>query len=353
MKISVCMMVKDEEALLPLAIASVQGLADEIIVVDTGSTDDTVRLAGEYGCKVLTGGDRRHKAQERNRGIEAASGNWVVILDADERIADPVYLRQAIETTAADGLYIQVHFMDATNRPTLKYQLLRVFKRGLYEYKYRAHETPIAVEVDQKEQTVPVVFEHRPPPNRSWKREHLLMLLLMDVEENQGDFRSQYYLAREYYYMGAWNAALEATARLGVCPLARNENDLTEAFAFSAECYWNLGRRQEALSAIGMAIQRQPQRREWRGRLAEYMLDMGEAKRASDVVIQALQLPEPTSGYVDPRWYGAHIYDLAARCYWSDGHPGLGLHYAQRAVELAPDDDRLRENLRWFESVEA
>jgi glycosyltransferase involved in cell wall biosynthesis len=101
MKISVCMITWNEETLLPVAIESVGGLADEIIVVDTGSSDKTIEVAQGLGCIVHTGADRMHKAESRNKAIEESTGDWVVILDADEQIADPAGLREFLETTDA------------------------------------------------------------------------------------------------------------------------------------------------------------------------------------------------------------------------------------------------------------
>jgi tetratricopeptide (TPR) repeat protein len=84
--LSVCMIAKNEGAKLPTALRSVQRIADDIVVVDTGSTDDTAAVASSFGARVLShpwGGDF---SAARNVSIEAAEGSWILCLDADEYV---------------------------------------------------------------------------------------------------------------------------------------------------------------------------------------------------------------------------------------------------------------------------
>jgi glycosyltransferase involved in cell wall biosynthesis len=82
--LSVCFIARNEERNLPRAIRSVQGVADEIIVADTGSTDRTVELAVELGAKVSHFVWCDDFAAARNFGLDRATGDWVLWLDADE-----------------------------------------------------------------------------------------------------------------------------------------------------------------------------------------------------------------------------------------------------------------------------
>lgn len=85
-RISLCMIVRDEEAMLPGCLASVRDQVDEIVVVDTGSQDATVQLATQAGARVLHFPWVDDFAAARNHGIERATGQWVLVLDADERL---------------------------------------------------------------------------------------------------------------------------------------------------------------------------------------------------------------------------------------------------------------------------
>jgi glycosyltransferase involved in cell wall biosynthesis len=83
--VSICMIAKDESELLPGALESVKGFADEIIVVDTGSTDNTVEIAESYGAKVYHHPWENDFSLHRNQAFGYATGDWCGIIDCDER----------------------------------------------------------------------------------------------------------------------------------------------------------------------------------------------------------------------------------------------------------------------------
>ena len=82
--LSLCMIVKDEESMLANCLKSVNGYVDEIIVVDTGSSDRTVEIAEEHGAKVFHHQWENDFSKHRNQAIGYASGDWILVLDADE-----------------------------------------------------------------------------------------------------------------------------------------------------------------------------------------------------------------------------------------------------------------------------
>jgi tetratricopeptide (TPR) repeat protein len=84
--ISVCMIVKNEELFMAQCLSSIQDVADEIIVVDTGSTDRTIEIAKSFGATVIEREWRNDFAWARNQAIELATKRWVFILDADEEL---------------------------------------------------------------------------------------------------------------------------------------------------------------------------------------------------------------------------------------------------------------------------
>lgn len=86
-RISLCLIVKNEEADLPRCLDSVSGVISETIIVDTGSTDRTMEIARKYGAKIINFEWIDNFSAARNASINAASGDWILILDADEIIA--------------------------------------------------------------------------------------------------------------------------------------------------------------------------------------------------------------------------------------------------------------------------
>lgn len=96
--ISLCMILRNEEEFLPLCLESVQGAVDEIIAVDTGSTDRTIEIARSFGAHIFHFDWNDDFSAARNESINKASYNWILIMDADERLdANSIqYLKKAI-----------------------------------------------------------------------------------------------------------------------------------------------------------------------------------------------------------------------------------------------------------------
>jgi glycosyltransferase involved in cell wall biosynthesis len=85
-RVSLCMIVRDEEEMLEACLESCREAVSEMIVVDTGSSDRTVEIAESFGARVLHFSWTGSFAEARNVGLEAATGNWVLWLDADEQL---------------------------------------------------------------------------------------------------------------------------------------------------------------------------------------------------------------------------------------------------------------------------
>jgi len=84
--LSTCLITRNEEHNLPRVLHSVQGIADEIVVVDCGSTDGTLEIARGHGAKVVTRAWTNF-AEQKNAAAAAASHNWILSLDADEEVS--------------------------------------------------------------------------------------------------------------------------------------------------------------------------------------------------------------------------------------------------------------------------
>ena len=85
-RLSACLIVRDEQEMLPGCIASIRDVVDEVVVADTGSRDATVRLAEEAGAVVIHHAWRDDFSAARNAALDASTGDWALVLDADERL---------------------------------------------------------------------------------------------------------------------------------------------------------------------------------------------------------------------------------------------------------------------------
>ncbi len=105
-RLSLIVITKNEEAAIERCLQSAAGIADEIVVVDSGSTDRTLEIAGEFGAKILQPGDWPGFGPQKQRAQDAASGEWILSLDADEWIEEDL-LREILDVlrdpSAASG----------------------------------------------------------------------------------------------------------------------------------------------------------------------------------------------------------------------------------------------------------
>ena len=108
--LSLCMIVKDEEETVGRAIKSVLAVVDEVVVVDTGSTDNTRLIVEGYGARVIDFPWTDDFAAARNAAIAAAYGDWILVLDADEVLEPirPVELGRLLSNEDAIAYYARI-----------------------------------------------------------------------------------------------------------------------------------------------------------------------------------------------------------------------------------------------------
>ena len=120
--ISLSMIVKNEEKYLRDCLESVKGVVDEIILVDTGSTDSTVRIAQEYGAKIFNFEWINDFSAARNYSLDQCTGDWILYLDADERLSakSKNQLKLLTGKNIKIAYYCQVCSIDEVNsRPSI------------------------------------------------------------------------------------------------------------------------------------------------------------------------------------------------------------------------------------------
>jgi glycosyltransferase involved in cell wall biosynthesis len=142
--ISLCMIVKNEEAILPRCLASVQAVVDEMIIVDTGSTDHTREIALAAGAQLYEFEWIDDFSAARNYSLAQASGRWILVMDADEELErdSGQRMRKLAQADEADAyLVIQRNFYRNRLQHTLDIPLLRFFRNHPnYRYRKRYHE---------------------------------------------------------------------------------------------------------------------------------------------------------------------------------------------------------------------
>lgn len=152
--ISACLIVRNEEEKLGRCLASLLGAVDEIVVIDTGSTDRTVEIAKKYGAKVGHFTWIDDFAAARNAAIAMAKGDWILSIDADEWLANDqtrAFIRREVQMAG------NVAFVPNIRLPSgLEYWgTTRLFPRLGSRWQYRIHEQVVLPRKDAKG-----IFDH-------------------------------------------------------------------------------------------------------------------------------------------------------------------------------------------------
>ena len=212
--LSVCMIVRDEEALLAGALRSVAGVADEIVVVDTGSTDRTVEIAREFGAVVLEREWRNDFAWARNEALARASYRWILNLDADEELAAssiPVLAQLKQSQAQQTGVMVRIYsrVQDYTSDGVMSNALVRIFPNDpAIRYRGAIHEYPslngTAVGVHAVISTI-ALMHHGYADDvvaRKNKGQRNLAISVAEVERDPGDAYNWFNLGATHLLVG-------------------------------------------------------------------------------------------------------------------------------------------------------
>ncbi len=137
--LSACMIVKNEEKFLPQCLASIKHAVDEIIIVDTGSTDNTVEIAQSFGAKVYHHPWRNSFSEARNHSLSYAACDWVLQIDADETLEeyDIPLLHRLIHADSYNAILVAIYSEIPSGQS--KHYFTRVFRRGKAHFEGIVH----------------------------------------------------------------------------------------------------------------------------------------------------------------------------------------------------------------------
>ena len=268
--VSLCMIVKDEEAFLDKCLQSVRPLVDEMIIVDTGSKDQTVEIARGYGAGVYHFKWCDDYSKARNFCIKQAKCDWILIMDADEVIAerDLPKIRQLLTDEYIDGyrfilrnyendralanIVLNPHNYDEGKGyfGFIPSSLIRFFRRdGAVFFSGAVHETLDysfkRSGLTQKSTDIPIHHYGKvlAPLQIKIKQERYRELGEKRVRENPGDVAAVKGLSDQYLEMGMYQETLDLLeSKIGLAP-------------DNPELHFNLGRACEALNMTGRAMQ--------------------------------------------------------------------------------------------------
>ena len=348
--ISLCMIVKDEEAVLGRCLDSAADIVDEVVVVDTGSSDRTKEIAGQYG-RVLDFTWCEDFAAARNASFAQATKDFILWLDADDVIEPEAQSRflqfkQELDETT-DVVMLPYHTgFNEDGRPTYTYYRERLLRRAAgFRWVGAVHEC-IAPRGNIRYDDA-AVSHHKEKAPDSDRNLRIYEKLLARGEKL--DARGQFYYARELMMHQQFTQAVSAFENFLQRPDGWVENRI-EACRNLADCLLAQGDRERARQALVRSFALDSPRGETCCALAALEMEDGRLEQARFWYETALRVPyaEQNGAFVKPQCYG--YIPCLGLCVCCDrlGRHAEAAEWNERAAVYWPDSPAVAYNRRYF-----
>lgn len=264
-KLSACLIVRDEERFLAQCLSSIKDLVDEIVVVDTGSSDKTVEIAQSYGARIGHFEWSNDFAAARNAALDLATGDWVLWVDADEGLRPEYHatIREALIRPHYSGFNIPItNFMsDEGESDQYVHAPTRLFQRkpGV-RFTGRIHEQ-IAPSLRTLSKPI-ATLEHARIEHQGYrpsivqerdKTLRTIRLLEIEVAEEPTNSFQWFNLANAYAIAGRLEEA-ESACRTCIGTLGKKEGHGFTVYQVLVETLERRGKHEEALEAVEEAV---------------------------------------------------------------------------------------------------
>jgi len=352
--ISLCMIVRDEEKTLGRCLSSVKDAADEIIIVDTGSVDETKRIASQFTDRIYDFPWIDDFSAARNFSFSKATMDYIMWLDADdviipEDLSKLVELKSALDPrTDVVMLKYNVGF-DRDGNVTLSYYRSRILKRSRgFTWLEPVHEyIQPSGQILTSDISVTHKKERRSEPGRNVRVFEKVL-----AEGKKLSPRSLYYYARELRDTGK-NA--EAAARFSEY-LDLDEGWVEDKIAACHDlslCYASLGDKVRRLRTLLRSFEYDTPRAEICCQLGNYYFEAGQYAKAIVWYKIAAGLPKPSStwGFLLHDCWGFLPNIQLCVCHDKIGEREQAERYNEKAAEYKPNAPSVIHNREYFRKV--
>lgn len=352
--ISLCMIVKNEEMHIARCLDSVAELVDEIIVVDTGSTDRTKEIVSQYTPNVYSYPWKDDFSDARNYSFSKASMDYCMWMDADDIIAETEHEKflQLKQTLAPDTDIVMMKYhtaFDESGNPSFSYFRERWIKNcPLYRWIGAVHEViPPNGKVVYSDAAICHKKMNAGDPDRNLKIYEKLI-----ADGKPLDPRQQYYYGRELYYHKQYEKAISVLEQFLLSEDGWIENKI-EACSICANCQQTLGQEQAALTVLLRSMGFDSPRAEICCEIGKYFLEHGNCHTAIFWYETALHTPknEQSGGFILPDCYDYIPLLQLCVCYDRLGDLQKAKEYNEKAGACKPYSKAYLYNKQYFDSL--
>lgn len=354
-KVCVYAISKNEEKFVQRWVTSMKE-ADEIYVLDTGSTDHTVSLLKENGVHVTASAIKPWRfdtARNQSLDLVPQDTDICVCTDLDE-VFEPGWRKKLEELWNPSITRLRYNYnwsFDSNGNPAVNFYIEKIHTRNNYKWTHPVHE--VLTYLGEQESfftTDEITVNHYPDAAKS--RGSYLSLLELSVKEDPTDDRNMHYLGREYMFHGKWNECIDTL----ICHLnldtATWKDERSASMRFIARSYKALKRYDEARMWLDKAIQEAPYLRDPLVERAILEYTLSNWKEVELYCLKALEIPTHLKSYINEPFSWDHtIYDLLSLSYYYQNKKDLALKYIHIALEMNPSDERLLKNKSFIERL--
>lgn len=367
--ISLCMIVKNEAHNLERCLKSVQDVVDEMIVVDTGSKDNTREIATRLGAEVFDYNWDDSFANARNFSLEKATGRWILWMDADEEMEaeDAGVLKPELNASKENILLVQLinYYGDGEPSPFHAYTLAhhRVFRNGCgFRFVNHIHEKLHLPEPEQSAaasgiKILPLRIHHygymNEPVNTRDKHGRNLELLLREKANDNSDPWVDYHLASEYYRVGEYSKAFAYINQAILGFLALRQMPPSIIYSMKYAILSGTKSLTHALEGIRLAISLYPDYVDLHFYEGVILYEQKRYAEAIEVFRNCCEMGEACGLHLSKRGVGSYYSDyFIGLCYEALGAKVLANEAFSRALKVYPDFAEVRDKLRGTELQE-
>lgn len=353
-KVCVYAICKNEEKFVNKWVSSMKE-ADYIYVLDTGSTDNTVKLLKENGCIVkeeIINPWRFDVA--RNKSLEMVPEDTSICVCTD---LDEVFLpgwRKKLEESWNDNTckarYTYNWSLSKEDKPLISFYQEKIHKRKGYKWIHPVHEVLNSLENEEIITVDSITLNHYPDLTKS--RSSYLKLLELSVKEDKEDDRNMHYLGREYMYYKKWNKAIDTLIKHLNLKKATWKDERCASMRYIARCYTNLKRYDEARMWYDKAIKEGYYLREPYVEKAMLEFSFNNYNEVVNLLENALKITKHEKTYINEVYsYDSTINDLLSISYYYLNNKNKALENINKAILLNSEDERLKTNLKIIENM--
>lgn len=352
--ISLCMIVRDEEAVLSRCLDSVRDLVDEIIIVDTGSVDNTRAIASRYTENVFDFEWIDDFSAARNASFERARCDYCLWLDADDVLLSPdrekfARLKAELDSNT-DMVMLPYHVgFDERGNVSFSYYRERIIRNSpSFRWRGAVHEA-ISPEGRVVYGDCAVTHQKLRPsdPDRNLRIFEGLIAKGAVLEP-----REQFYYGRELYYHRRYEQAETVLTAFLQEPDGWVENRI-DACRQLAYCLYAQGKGSEALAALLYSFSYDLPRAETCCDIGKHFFDREQWQQAAYWYKRALDCPrrDDSGGFVSADAYGFLPCIQLCLCYHRMGDNDAARRWNALAAAYKPDYPAVRQNMEYFKSI--